>query len=87
MEKVKKKNVKLTKLQFLRELAIWELSNGYVLADITAYLRLSVSDWFDMNEEQQKAYMNEFSRMSIENAMKGKGIRINQVPTWGGIRI
>ena len=95
MEKVDKDRVNLTKLQFTRDvweevdrhqqeelkLAICGLSNEYELADMAVHLRLSVSDWFDMNEEQRKAYVNEFNKMSIDDAMKGKTIGINQAPT------
>ena len=78
MERVDKKKVNQSKLQFMR--AVWEdvdrhqqelklaicgLSNECELADITAHLRLIVSDWFDMNEEQRKAYMNELTECPL----------------------
>lgn len=38
-------------------------------------------DWFEMNEGQRKAYVNEFNKMSVGDAMKGKAIRVNHVRT------
>jgi len=34
-----------------------------------------------INEDQRKAYVNEFNKMPVDDAMKGKAIRINHVPT------
>ena len=62
-------------------MAICGLSNEYKLADVVAHFSVKVDDWFDMNEDQRKAYMNEFNKMSVGNAMKGEAIRVNHVPT------
>ena len=90
-----KSKVDLTKLQFTKDvweevdrhqqeelqLAICGLSNEYDLADIVAHLSVQVDEWFEMSEDQRKAYVNEFNKMSIDDAMKGKAIRVNHVRT------
>ena len=90
-----KSKVDLTKLQFTKE--VWEevdrhqqeelqsaicgLSNDYDLADIVVYSSVQVDEWFEMSEDQRKAYVNEFNKMRIDDAMKGKAIRVNHVRT------
>ena len=88
-----KGKVDLTKLQFTKDvweevdrhqqeelqLAICGLSNEYDLADIVAHLSVQVDEWFEMSEDQRKAYVNEFNKMPIDDAMKGKAIRVNHV--------
>ena len=90
-----KSKVDLTKLQLRKDvleevdrhqqeevkLAICGLSNVYELADVVAHLSVQADDWFEMNEGQRKAYVNEFNKMPIVDAMKGKAIRINHIPT------
>ena len=63
------------------QLAICGLSNEYDLADIVAHLSIQVDEWFDMSADQRKAYVNEFNKMPIDDAMKGKAIRVNHVRT------
>ena len=90
-----KSKVDLTKLQFTKE--VWEevdrhqqeelqsaicgLSNEYHLADMVVYLSVQVDEWFEMSEDQREAYINEFNKMPIDDAMKGKAIRVNHVHT------
>ena len=38
-------------------------------------------EWFDMKEAERKAYVQEFNKMSVEDAMKGKTIAATHVPT------
>ena len=44
------------------------------MADVVVHLSVQVDDWFEMNEDQQKAYMNEFDKISVDDAMTGKAI-------------
>ena len=79
-----KSKVDLTKLQFTKD--VWEeaicgLSSKYVLADTVAHLSVQVDEWFETSEDQRKAYVNEFNKMPIDDAMRGKAIRVNHVCT------
>ena len=90
-----KSKVDLTKLQFTKDvweevdrhqqeelqLAICGLSNEYDLADIVVHLSVQVDEWFDMSADQRKAYVHEFNKMPIDDAMKGKAIRVNHART------
>ena len=51
------------------------------MADVIAHLSVQADEWFEMNEDQRKAYVNEFNKMPVDDAMKGKAITINHVPT------
>ena len=63
------------------KLAICGLSNEYELADVVVHLSVQADEWLEMNEDQRKAYVNEFNKMPVDDAMKGKAIRTNHVPT------
>ena len=62
-------------------MAICGLSNENELADVVAHLSVQADEWFEMNEDQRKANVNELKKMPIVDAMKGKAISINHVPT------
>ena len=62
-------------------MAICGLSNENQLADVVAHLSVQADEWFEMNEDQRKAYVNEFNKMPVDDAMKGKAIRTTHVPT------
>ena len=46
-----------------------------------AHLEVPVDEWFNMNEHEWKAYVQEFSKMSVDDAKKGKTIGATHVPT------
>lgn len=94
MVKTDKNKVNLSKLQFTRD--VWEevdshqqdelqfticgLSAEYELADVAAHLEVPADQWFDMNDIERKKYVQKFNNMSVEDAMKGKIIKIAEVP-------
>lgn len=63
------------------KLAICGVSSEYELAEVVAYLEVPVDEWFDMNEDERNAYVQEFNKMTIEDAMKRKTIAASHVPT------
>ena len=90
-----KNKVDMSKVQFMKnvweevnrhqqkelKLAICGVSNEYELAEVVAYLEVPIDKWFDMNEDERSAYVQEFYKMTIEDVMKGKTIAASHVPT------
>ena len=89
-----KSKVDMTKLQFTKDvweevdshqqeeltLAICGLSGEYQLADVVAHLEVTPDQWFDMTVGERQAYIKEFNKMSVDDALKGKPIRATRVP-------
>ena len=63
------------------KLAISGVSSEYELAEVVAHLEVPVDEWFDMNEDERNAYDQEFNKMTIDDAMKGKTIAASHAPT------
>ena len=63
------------------KLAICGVSSEYELAEVVSHLEVPVDEWFDMNEDQRNAYVQEFNKMNIDDAMKGKTIAASHAPT------
>ena len=57
------------------------VSSEYEFAKVVAYLEIPVDECFDMNEDERNAYVQEFNKMTIEDATKGKTIVASHVPT------
>ena len=53
----------------------------YKLAEVVAHLEVPVDEWFNVNEDERNAYIQELNKMTIEDAMKGKTIVASHVPT------
>ena len=56
------------------------VSSGYEFAKVVPDLEVLVDEWFDMNENERNAYVQEFNKMTIDE-MKGKTIAASHAPT------
>ena len=54
------------------KLAICGISNEYKLAEVVSHLTVPVHEWFNMNEDERNGYVQEFNKMTINDAMKLK---------------
>ena len=63
------------------KLAICGVSAEYEFAEFIAPLEVPVDEWFDMNEDERKACVHEFNKMTVEAAVDGKTITASHLPT------
>ena len=63
------------------KLVICGFSSEYGLAEVVAYLEVPVNEWFDMSEDERNGYVQEFNKMTIEDAIKRKTKAAIHVPT------
>ena len=54
------------------KLVICGISNEYELAEVVSHLKVPVNEWFNMNEDERNGYVQEFNKMTINDAMKLK---------------
>ena len=95
MAKNDKNKVDMSKVQFTKnvwkevdrhqqeelKLAICGVSSEYELAEVVSHLEVPDDEWFVMNEDQRNAYVQEFNKMTIDDALKGETIAASHAPT------